>query len=90
LIERCRGDEDSASLLDRMSRRGLLAKVRSDRGAGGPNIYRVTTEAQRAAGFATVEAMRAAVAGQVDAAELTLLANQRSMQADQSGMATAW
>lgn len=67
LIERCRADEDSASLLDRMTRRGLLAKVRSDRGQGGPNVYRVTTKALRAAGFATVEAMRAAVSRQVDA-----------------------
>jgi len=82
LIERCRADEDSASLLDRMTRRGLLAKVRSDRGAGGPNVYRVTTKALRAAGFATVEAMRAAVSNQVDAAQLTLLANQGSIQAE--------
>jgi chromosome segregation and condensation protein ScpB len=78
LIERCRGDEDSAPLLDRMTRRGLPAKVRSERGAGGPNVYRITTKALRAAGFATVEAMRTAVSGQVEAAHLTLLAKQLS------------
>ena len=85
LIERCRAGEDSASLLDRMTRRGLLAKVRSDRGPGGPNVYRVTTKALRAAGFATVEAMRAAVVAQVGATQLTLLASQLSMPAGQSG-----
>jgi hypothetical protein len=34
---------DSASVLDRMVRRGLLAKVRSDRGLGAPYVYSVTT-----------------------------------------------
>lgn len=89
LIERCRADEDSASLLDRMTRRGLLAKVRSDRGAGGPNVYRVTTKALRAAGFATVEAMRAAVVQQVGATQLTLLMSQLSMPAGQPGTRVA-
>ncbi len=89
LIERCRTGEDSASLLDRMTRRGLLAKVRSDRGAGGPNVYRVTTKALQAAGFATVEAMRAAVVQQVGATQLTLLMSQLSMSAGQSGTRVA-
>ena len=68
LIERYRG-EDSESLLDRLVRRGLLAKVRDDQALGAPNVYRVTAKALRAAGFATVEAMRAAVAEVVSAEE---------------------
>ena len=68
LIERYRG-EDSESLLDRLVRRGLLAKVRDDQALGAPNVYRVTAKALRAAGFPTVEAMRAAVAGVVSAEE---------------------
>ena len=68
LIEKYRG-EDSESLLERLVRRGLLAKVRDDRALGPPNVYRLTAKALRAAGFATVEAMRAAVAGVVTAEE---------------------
>jgi hypothetical protein len=59
-----------------MTRRGLLAKVRSEGGQGGPNVYRVTTKALRAAGFPTVKAMRAAVSNTVSVAELIRLANQ--------------
>jgi chromosome segregation and condensation protein ScpB len=61
LIERFRG-EDSASLLERLVHRGLLAKVRDEKAFGAPNVYWVTAKALRAAGFPTVEAMRAAVA----------------------------
>ena len=43
--------------------------MRDDRALGAPNVYRVTAKALRAAGFATVEAMRAAVAGVVTAEE---------------------
>ena len=46
-IEAFRGEGemavDSASVLDRMVCRGLLAKVRSDRGLGAPYVYSVTT-----------------------------------------------
>ena len=68
LIEHFR-QEDSASLLDRMVKRGLLAKVRSDLGVGSPNIYRVTAKALRAAGYPTVEAMRAVIQASLSAAE---------------------
>jgi hypothetical protein len=44
--------------------RGLLAKVRDDHGRR-PNVYSVTAKVLRAAGFPTVEAMRAAVAATV-------------------------
>jgi chromosome segregation and condensation protein ScpB/DNA-binding XRE family transcriptional regulator len=71
LIEHFRPD-DSASVLDRMVRRGLLAKVRSDEGAGGPNVYRVTAKALRAAGYGTAEGLRAAFAEKLTAAEQTL------------------
>jgi chromosome segregation and condensation protein ScpB len=76
LIEHFR-QEDSASLLDRMVKRGLLAKVRSDRGVGSPNIYRVTAKALRAAGYPTVEAMRAGIQASLSAAEQTALAGER-------------
>jgi chromosome segregation and condensation protein ScpB len=79
LIEHFR-QEDSASLLDRMVKRGLLAKVRSDRGVGSPNIYRVTAKALRAAGYPTVEAMRAVIQANVNAAEQTSLQNDYSDQ----------
>jgi chromosome segregation and condensation protein ScpB len=75
LIERYRG-EDSESLLDRLVRRGLLAKVRDDQALGAPNVYRVTAKALRATGFPTVEAMRSAVATVVTAEErMRLLAH---------------
>ncbi len=35
--------------------------MRDDRGIGAPNVYRVTVKALRAAGFASVEAMRVAL-----------------------------
>ena len=73
LIERYRG-EDSESLLDRLLRRGLLAKVRDDQVLGAPNVYRVTAKALRAAGFPTVEAMRHAVATVLTAEETLRLA----------------
>ena len=86
LIEHFR-QEDSASLLDRMVKRGLLAKVRSDRGVGSPNIYRVTAKALRAAGYPTVEAMRAVIQASLSAAEQTAIARQREDQL--SGVAGA-
>jgi chromosome segregation and condensation protein ScpB len=79
LIEHFR-QEDSASLLDRMVKRGLLAKIRSDRGVGSPNIYRVTAKALRAAGYATVEAMRAVIQASLSAAEQTSLASEHQEQ----------
>ena len=75
LIEHFR-QEDSASLLDRMVKRGLLAKVRTDRGVGSPNIYRVTAKALRAAGYPTVEAMRAVIEAKLSGGEQTALQNE--------------
>ena len=49
--------------------RGLLAKVRDDQALGAPNVFRVAAKALRAAGFATVEAMRSAVTEVVSAEE---------------------
>ncbi len=66
--------EESVLLLDRLVTRGLLAKVRDTKSLGAPNVYAVTAKALRAAGFATVEAMRAAVTEQLDAAEQLRLA----------------
>jgi chromosome segregation and condensation protein ScpB len=86
LIEHFR-HEDSASLLDRMVKRGLLAKVRSDRGVGSPNIYRVTAKALRAAGCPTVEAMRAVIQASLSAAEQTAMAREQEDQL--SGVAGA-
>jgi hypothetical protein len=78
-IEAFRGEEnmavDSASVLDRMVRQGLLAKVRSDRGLGAPNVYSVTAKALRAAGYPSVEAMRAAIASKFTPVELAAIAN---------------
>ena len=75
LIERFRG-EDSESLLERLVRRGLLAKVRDEQALGAPNVYRVTAKTLRATGFPTVEAMRSAVAEVVSAEErMRLLAD---------------
>jgi chromosome segregation and condensation protein ScpB len=54
-------------LLERLVHRRLLAKVRDKKAPGAPNVYRVTAEALRAAGFPTVEAMRGAVAQGVTA-----------------------
>ncbi len=73
LIEHFRAEE-SSWLLDRLVRRGLLAKVRDKRKLGAPNVYAVTAKALRAAGFPTVEAMRGAVAEQLGAAEQLRLA----------------
>src|ERR1019366_3231610 len=81
LIEHFR-QEDSASLLDRMVKRGLLAKVRSDRGVGSPNIYRGTAKALRAAGYPTVEAMRVVIQANLSAAEQTSLASGRQKQVE--------
>ena len=86
LIEHFR-QEDSASLLDRMVRRGLLAKVRSDRGVGSPNIYRVTAKALGAVGYPTVEAMRAVIQASLSAAEQTAMAREQEDQ--RSGVAGA-
>jgi chromosome segregation and condensation protein ScpB len=78
LIERYRGEE-SASLLERLSHRGLLAKIRDDQALGAPNVYRITAKALRATGFPTVEAMRSAVAEVVSAEErMRLLAHGNS------------
>jgi chromosome segregation and condensation protein ScpB len=69
------GAVDSASVLDRMVRQGLLAKVRSDRGLGAPYVYSVTTKALRAAGYPSVEAMREVIACRFTPAELAAIAN---------------
>lgn len=78
-IETFRGEGDtavdSASVLDRMVRQGLLAKVRSDRGLGAPYVYSVTTKALRAAGYPSVEAMREVIASRFTPAELAAIAN---------------
>jgi chromosome segregation and condensation protein ScpB len=78
-IEAFRGEGemavDSASVLDRMVRQGLLAKVRSDRGLGAPYVYSVTTKALRAAGYPSVEAMREVIACRFTPAELAAIAN---------------
>lgn len=63
-------------------KRGLLAKVRSDRGVGSPNIYRVTVKALRAAGYPTVEAIRAVIQASLSAAEQTSLASERYQQVE--------
>jgi chromosome segregation and condensation protein ScpB len=82
LIELYR-QEDSESLLDRLVRRGLLAKVRDEQALGAPNVYRITAKALRAAGFATVEAMRGAVAGVVTAEEqMRLLGGMSAAEED--------
>jgi chromosome segregation and condensation protein ScpB len=89
LIERYRG-EDSESLLERLVRRGLLAKVRDDQALGAPNVYRATAKALRAAGLATVEAMRAAVAEVVSAEErMRLLSNLDDTHAKDPSTAAA-
>ena len=63
--------------------RGLLAKVRDDQALGAPNVYRVTAKALRAAGFATVEAMRGAVADVVTTEErMRLLAHTQAERDD--------
>ena len=69
------GAVNSASVLDRMVRQGLLAKVRSDRGLGAPHVYSVTAKALRAAGYASVEAMREVIASRFAPAELAAIAN---------------
>lgn len=78
-IERIRSGDadgvDSASLLERMVRQGLLAMARSERGIGAPSVYSVTTKALRAAGYPTVEAMRELIAAQLTATELAGVAN---------------
>jgi DNA-binding phage protein len=70
-----------------MVKRGLLAKVRSDRGMGSPNIYRVTAKALRAAGYPTVEAMRAVIEASLSAAEQTSLASERREQVEAARVA---
>jgi len=78
-IEAFRGEGDvvvdSASVLDRMVRQGLLAKVRSDRGLGAPYVYSVTGKAVRASGYTSVEAMREVIASRFTPAELAAIAN---------------
>jgi chromosome segregation and condensation protein ScpB len=82
LIECYRG-EDSESLLERLVRRGLLAKVRDQQALGAPYVYRVTAKALRAARFPTVEAMRAAVAEVLSAEErMRLLAHSEAAHDD--------
>ena len=66
---------DSASVLDRMVRQGLLAKVRTDRALGAPYVYSVTTKAVRASGYPSVEAMREVIAARFTPAELAAIAN---------------
>ena len=78
-IEAFRGEGDgaveSASVLDRMVRQGLLGKVRSDRGLGAPYVYSVTTKALRASGYPSVEAMREVIASRFTPAQLAALTN---------------
>jgi chromosome segregation and condensation protein ScpB len=69
------GAVDSASVLDRMVRQGLLGKVRSDRGLGAPYVYSVTTKALRASGYPSVEAMREVIASRFTPAQLAAIAN---------------
>jgi hypothetical protein len=49
---------------------------------GSPNIYRVTAKALRAAGYPTVEAMRAVIEASLSAAEQTSLASERQQQVE--------
>jgi hypothetical protein len=74
LIERFRGEE-SHSLLERLVVRGLLARVRDKKVLGAPYVYSVTAKALRAAGSATPEAMRAAVAQEISAEQQMRLAS---------------
>ena len=78
-IERVRGGAeaplDSASLLERMVRQGLIATARSDRRLGAPSVYAVTTKALRAAGYPSVEAMREVIEAQFTPPELAGIAN---------------
>lgn len=67
---------DSASLLDRMVRQGLLAKARSDRALGAPYVYSITTKALRAAGYPTVEVMREVIAAGFAAEHLATIRNR--------------
>jgi chromosome segregation and condensation protein ScpB/DNA-binding phage protein len=83
LVEHFRA-EGSTSLLDRLTRHGLLAKVGDDHALGAPNVYRVTAKALRAAGFPTVEAMRASVAESLTAEEQRRLPS-RAGEADEEG-----
>lgn len=87
LIEHYR-QEDSASVLHRMVQSGLLAKVRSDRGVGTPNVYRVTAKALRAAGYPTVEAMKAAIEARLSAAEQTKLNNDFNERVSEAAVRT--
>jgi hypothetical protein len=73
-------------VLQRMVQSGLLAKVRSDRGVGSPNVYRVTAKALRAAGYPTAEAMRAAIEARLSAAEQTRLTNDYEHQVSDAAM----
>jgi hypothetical protein len=52
---------------------------------GSANIYRVTAKALRAAGYPTVEAMRAVIQANLSAAEQTLLAGERQNQVEALG-----
>ena len=85
LIEHYR-QEDSASVLHRMVRSGLLATIRSDRGVGSPNVYRVTAKALRAAGYPTAEAMKAAIEARLSATEQTRLDNDYEHQVSDAAM----
>jgi chromosome segregation and condensation protein ScpB/DNA-binding XRE family transcriptional regulator len=58
-IEERRGGQDCANLLDRMCRRGLIAKARDDTLPGDPNTYRLTAVALGAMGHATLESFQA-------------------------------
>ena len=86
-IERVRGSAearvDSASLLERMVRQGLLASARSDRALGAPAVYSVTTKALRAAGYPNAEALREVIAAQFTTAELASIANAFERDRDQ-------
>ena len=78
---------DSASVLDRLVRQGLLAKVRSDRGLGAPYVYSVTAKALWAAGsrkasswvrvirskYPGVEAMRGVITSRLTPTELAAI-----------------
>ena len=64
-IEDRRDSEDSASLLDRLCRRGLLEKVRDDTLRGDPNVYRLTALALGAMGHATLDSFQGWCTGEL-------------------------
>ncbi|MBV8529289.1 MAG: SMC-Scp complex subunit ScpB [Candidatus Dormibacteraeota bacterium] len=66
---------DSESLLARMVRQGLLARVRSESRVGAPNVYSITAKALRATGYPSVDAMRDAIASDFSAQQQAAAVN---------------